>query len=220
MGAPARDRFAGFSGGYYAILDCPRWDGRGDERALLERAERLLAAFPCMLQLRAKEASARALAALARSVLPMARAANVPLCVNDRLDVALAAGADAVHLGQDDVPLADARSIAAGRLIIGVSTHDPRQAAQAEAGGADYVGFGPVFGTATKANPDPTVGADQLRRVVEAARVPIVAIGGVTLDNVAQVVAAGAHAAAVIGAIEGAADPTAAGRAVAAAFTR
>ena len=215
-----RGHFSGFSSGYYAILDCPGWDGRGDEPALLERAARLLAARPCVLQVRAKVASARALAVLARALLPMARAARVPLCVNDRIDVALAVGAEAVHLGQDDVPLAEARAIAAGRLIIGVSTHNPQQAADADAGGADYLGFGPVFGTITKANPDPTVGVDGLRHVVGATRIPVVAIGGVTLANVGQVVAAGASAAAVIGAIEGSGDTTAAGRAFAAAFDR
>jgi len=220
MQGRADSGFAGFSCGYYAILDCPRWDGDGDDPVLLARAARLLAAGPCMLQLRAKQASARALAALARSLLPMARAAHVPLCVNDRLDVALTVGADAVHLGQDDLPLPDARRVAAGRLIIGLSTHDPRQAAQAQADGADYLGFGPVFGTATKVNPDPTVGVDGLRRVADAARVPIVAIGGIDLSNVDQVVAAGASAAAVIGAVEAAADTTAAGRAIATAFGR
>ncbi|HEX2658938.1 MAG TPA: thiamine phosphate synthase [Polyangia bacterium] len=204
--------------GYYAILDCPGWDGPGEDPVLLARVARLLAAKPCMLQLRAKAARAQSLATLARAVLPLARAAGVPLCVNDRLDVALAVGADAVHLGQDDLPLTDARAVAAGRLIIGVSTHNPQQAADAEAGGADYLGFGPVFGTVTKANPDPTVGVDGLRRVASAARVPIVAIGGVTLENVAGVVAAGARAAAVIAAIENAPDPTAAGRAIATAF--
>jgi thiamine-phosphate pyrophosphorylase len=173
-----------------------------------------------MLQLRAKAASARALAVLARAVLPLARAAGVPLCVNDRLDVALAVGADAVHLGQDDLPLVDARRLAAGRLSIGVSTHTPEQAARAEADGADYLGFGPIFATVTKANPDPTVGVDSLRRIAAVARVPIVAIGGVNLDNVAQVAAAGAAAAAVIAAVERAADPTVAGRAVGSAFAR
>src|SRR6185503_15385766 len=113
----------------------PNWNEPGDDPRA--RATRLLAARPCMLQVRAKVASASALAALARVVLPLARAEGVPLCVNDRLDVALAVGADAVHLGQDDLPLADARRIAGGRLLIGVSTHDAGQAARAEAGGAD-----------------------------------------------------------------------------------
>ena len=204
-------------GGYYAILDCPAWNGADPER-VMDRARRMLAARPCMLQIRAKGASAQALAALARAVLPLARDAGIPLCVNDRLDVALAVGADAVHLGQDDLSLDDARRIAAGRLIVGVSTHNDAQAAIAGAAGADYLGFGPVFPTVTKANPDPTVGLEGLRRVAAASRIPVVAIGGIALENVAQVAATGASAAAVIAAIEAAPDPTAAGVAIARAF--
>jgi thiamine-phosphate pyrophosphorylase len=219
--------------GYYAILDIPRddaGDGRGGggpgvgrEQAIaraIERATRLLAARPCMLQIRAKGAGAADLAALARAVLPAARAAGVPLCVNDRLDVALAVGADAVHLGQDDLPLAEARGIARGRLVIGISTHNPEQARAAIAGGADYIGFGPIFATTTKANPDPVVGIEALSGVVgvAAGAVPLVAIGGISLLNVAEVASAGASAAALIRAVEGEADPTGAGRAINEAF--
>ncbi len=219
--------------GYYAIVDVPRRDeadggNPGKSRAdngdwilrVAERATRLLAARPCMLQLRAKSAGAADLAALARAVLPAARAAGVPLCVNDRLDVALAVGADAVHLGQDDLPLGEAREIARGRLLIGISTHNPMQARAAIAGGADYIGFGPIFATTTKANPDPVVGIDGLRQVAVHAAVPVVAIGGITLERVADIAAVGAAAAAVIGAVEMAADPVGAGRAINAAFGR
>ena len=157
-------------------------------------------------------------------LLPLCRAAGVPFCVNDRLDVALAVGADVVHLGQDDLPLADAQRVraAAGRpdMLIGFSTHNPAQAAAAAAAGADYIGFGPVFGTRSKANPDPTVGLDALAEVCRAVAVPVVAIGGITLDAVPAVARAGASAAALIAAIDGAPDPHAAGRAVAAAFAR
>lgn len=220
--------------GYYAILDIPRdeaGDGRGGqglgvgrEQAIAratERATRLLAARPCMLQIRAKGAGAADLAALARAVLPAARAAGVPLCVNDRLDVALAVGADAVHLGQDDLPLAEAREIARGRLVIGISTHNREQARAAIEGGADYIGFGPIFATTTKVNPDPVVGIEGLREVValaETIATAVVAIGGISLQHVAEVALAGASGAALIGAVEGAADPIAAGRAVNAAF--
>ena len=118
------------------------------------------------------------------------RAAGVPFCVNDRLDVALAVGADAVHLGQDDLPLADARADRrrAGSLI-GFSTHNPAQAAAAVAGGADYIGFGPIFDTRSKLRPDPTVGVEGLRAVAAASPIPVVAIGGITLDTVASVAA-------------------------------
>jgi thiamine-phosphate pyrophosphorylase len=211
--------------GFYAILDVPGAEADVDQPAaldpLLARARRLLEARPCMLQVRAKSWGGRALAMLARSVLPAARGAGVPLCVNDRLDVALAVGADAVHLGQDDLPLADARLVAGARLTIGVSTHNPAQARAALAGRADYIGLGPVFTTGTKANPDPVVGVEGLRTVAAMARaagIPVVAIGGITLGRVAALAAAGADSVALIGAIEGAADPGATARAVNAAF--
>jgi len=203
--------------GYYAILDVLPAQAYDGERAAA-RAARLLAGQPTMLQVRAKGAPAATLAALARAILPAARAAGVPLCVNDRLDVALAVGAQAVHLGQDDLPLAEARAIAGGRLLIGVSTHNPAQAAAAIAGGADYIGLGPIFPTTTKANPDPVVGLELLRRVAATAPIPVVAIGGITLDHIPSVAATGASAAALISAIEKAADPAAAARAVNAAF--
>jgi thiamine-phosphate pyrophosphorylase len=207
--------------GFYAILDAPAsW--LDDTEALERRARQLLAAQPCCLQLRAKEASARALAAGARPLLRLCRAAGVPFCINDRLDVALTVGADVVHLGQDDLPLADALRVraATGRpdLIVGFSTHDRAQAIAAAAGGADYIGFGPVFVTGSKANPDPVVGLAQLAEVCRAVSVPVVAIGGIALDAVGAVAAAGASAAALIAAIATASDPTAAGLQIRAAF--
>jgi thiamine-phosphate pyrophosphorylase len=207
--------------GFYAMLDVTA-DGLQDSEGIAARAGQLLGAAPGYLQLRAKGATARAMHAAAQRLLALCRSAGVPFCVNDRLDVALAVGADAVHLGQDDLPLADACRVRAqvGRpdLVIGFSTHSLAQARAAAEGGADYIGFGPVFGTASKANPDPTVGTSQLAEVCRLVRVPVVAIGGVTLDNVAEVARAGATAAAVIAAVASAADPTAAARRVAAAF--
>ncbi|HEV3030498.1 MAG TPA: thiamine phosphate synthase, partial [Polyangia bacterium] len=127
-----------------------------------------------------------------------------------------------VHLGQDDLPLAEARRLRAfakaERMLIGFSTHNRAQALAAADGGADYIGFGPVFATASKANPDPTVGLSALAEVCRAVTVPVVAIGGIGLESVSAVARAGAAAAAVISAIDGAADPTAAGREVARAF--
>ena len=209
--------------GYYAILDATP-DALLNAERLASRARALLAAHPCCLQLRAKGASAAAFLAAARRLQPLCREAGVPFCVNDRLDVALAVGAEVVHLGQDDLPLADARAIraAVGRpeLVIGFSTHNRTQAAAAAAGGADYIGFGPVFGTTTKLDPDPTVGLVALAEVCRTVAVPVVGIGGIEVATAAQVATAGARAAAVISAIERAPDPTAAGRAVAAAFAR
>ena len=207
---------SGRFGGYYAILDL----APGFELAAARvRARALLAAAPCMLQVRAKGSRPAHVLEAARALLPETRAAGVPLCVNDRVDVALLAGADAVHVGQDDLPLAEVRKVAGARLVVGVSTHDAEQVAAAIAGGADYIGYGPVFATGSKQNPDPVVGPSGLRAAVVLAReVPVVAIGGITLDTIAAVAATGAAAAAVIAAVNGAPDPTAAARAVAAAF--
>jgi thiamine-phosphate pyrophosphorylase len=207
--------------GYYAILDVTA-PLLADTAALTARAAQLLAAAPCCLQLRAKHADAGTVARGARLLLPLCRDAGVPFCVNDRMDVALAVDADVVHLGQDDLPLTDALAVRArlGRpeLTIGYSTHNRAQAVAAAGAGADYIAFGPVFGTASKQNPDPTVGLEALAEVCAAVGVPVVAIGGISLDAIAAVAAAGAAAAAVIAAVSNAPDPTAAGRLIAAAF--
>jgi thiamine-phosphate pyrophosphorylase len=208
--------------GYYAILDAAP-ASLEDDGALLDQARRLLAGAPCCLQLRAKEAGARAMLRAARRLVPLCREHRVPFCVNDRLDVAVAAGADVVHLGQDDLPLADALKLRAelGRpdLVVGFSTHNREQALAAAAQGADYLGFGPVFATASKLNPDPVVGLEALAQVCRAVSVPVVAIGGVGLAAVPAVAASGAASVALISAIAGAADPAAAGRQVNAAFS-
>jgi thiamine-phosphate pyrophosphorylase len=211
--------------GYYAILDV-RQQAPGDlqDVALLAHAEELLAAGPCCLQLRAKQLGGASFLALARALGPLCHRAAVPFCVNDRLDVALAAGAqvvDMVHVGQEDLSLADVRRVLAAvnrQLLVGVSTHSLSQALAAEAGGADYIGFGPVFPTGTKDRPDPVVGLVGLRQVTAAVALPVVAIGGITRVAVGAVVAAGAAAAAVIGDIESASSRLAAAREVAGAF--
>lgn len=196
--------------GFYAVLD-------RDDEALARRL--VIDAGARVLQIRLKPrggAPADAedvlrVATWARAICDEARAA---LVVNDRVDVALAAGADGVHLGQTDLPLAEARALAAGRLWIGVSTHDLDQVRAACAGGADYLGFGPVFATHTKANPDPVQGLAGLRAAVQAAgRVPVVAIGGLAPALARDVLATGAAAACAISAVNDAPDAGAAGRA-------
>jgi thiamine-phosphate pyrophosphorylase len=210
--------------GYYAILDVRDDAGGAPAMGLLARAEELLAAGPCCLQLRAKGLGGGAFVALARALAPLCRRAAVPFCVNDRLDVALAAGAqavDMVHVGQDDLALGDVRRVLGAvnrQLLVGVSTHSLAQARAAAAGGADYIGFGPVFPTGTKLRPDPVVGIEGLRQVTAALALPVVAIGGITRAVVAAVVAAGAAAVAVIGDIDTASSPLAAAREVAGAF--
>ena len=204
--------------GYYAVLNL-QGEAPEDPAALLARAGERLAARPACLQLRAKRMHAADLRWTAALLLPACRAASVPLCVNDRLDVALAAGADGVHLGQDDLLLRDALRIRASqRLIVGVSTHDLAQAQAASREGADYISFGPIFATHTKANPEPAVGLAQLREVCAAVSLPVVAIGGITLATVEAVAGTGASAAAVIAAIDDAGDPGAAAKRIAEAF--
>lgn len=204
--------------GLYAILDLNTPDDLRPGR-LRQRAADLLSARPCCLQLRAKRIGGLAVRDAAGAVLTMARAAGVPFCVNDRVDLALLVGADAVHVGQEDLPLGEVRKILGERrMFVGVSTNNVEQARTAVRGGADYIGFGPVFGTRTKENPDPTVGTAALRDVCAAVGIPVVAIGGVARANVAEVVAAGAAAAAVISDIDQADDPRAAAAAVARAF--
>jgi thiamine-phosphate pyrophosphorylase len=205
--------------GYYAILDVK---GTSFEAApMLAHARRLLAAGPCCLQLRAKQLPTGAFSRLAHEARRLCVEAGVPFCINDRLDIALAVDADVIHLGQADLPLADAvriREACGRRFSIAISTHDLAEATAAVAGGADHIGFGPIFPTQSKADADPAVGLAGLREVASHVKVPVVAIGGITLGNAADVAKAGASAAAVIAAVDQAPDPTAAGRAITAAF--
>ncbi|MBK7075115.1 MAG: thiamine phosphate synthase [Myxococcales bacterium] len=212
MTLQVRARLAARIRGFYAILDA---DDEGLAAALVDPAG---CAAP-VLQVRLKHARTSELLAAAQMARRVTRAANALLIVNDRLDVALAADADGVHLGQDDLPLAaaiHALGAARARMLIGVSTHDLAQVAAAVAGGADYLGFGPVFPTATKANPDPVVGVDGLREAcARAGQVPVVAIGGVGVGAAGALHAAGAAAACAISAVNAASDPAAAARALA-----
>ncbi len=192
--------------GFYAVLD-------RDDEAL---ARSLLAAGARILQVRikgARPATAGQVIRAGRMARRLCDEHGAALVINDRLDVALTVGADGVHLGQTDLPLAAARALAGDRLWIGVSTHNPAQVRAACDGGADYLGFGPVFDTSTKRNPDPVQGLAGLRlAVVEAGPVPVVAIGGITPERAAEVYATGAAAICAISAVTGAADVTAAGR--------
>jgi thiamine-phosphate pyrophosphorylase len=153
---------------------------------------------------------------IARMTGQVARSAGVLFVVNDRLDVALAVGADAVHLGQGDLPLADARRILAAQhsdMLVGISTHDADQVRAAVDGGADYLGFGPVYQTTTKVNPDPVRGIDRLAEAVKlAGDTPVVAIGGITPERAAAVAATGVAAACAISSVNNAVDVVAAGR--------
>ena len=142
---------------------------------------------------------------LAHEARQQTSAHNCLLIINDRVDIALLAHADGVHLGQEDLPLAVARKLMGARLI-GISTHDLEQAKAAEKGGADYIGFGPIFGTNTKETGYSARGLVMLQQVRQAVSLPIVAIGGITEENVAQVWQSGADAAAMISDLLGAED--------------
>jgi thiamine-phosphate pyrophosphorylase len=134
------------------------------------------------------------------------------LIVNDRADLALAVGADGLHVGQDDLPARQARALLRPNMILGVSTHDPEQARRAVADGADYVAVGSIFPTTTKPGFQ-LVGPELIRRVRPEVPVPLVGIGGITAENAAAVLGAGADAVAVISALCAAPDPEAATRA-------
>jgi thiamine-phosphate pyrophosphorylase len=185
----------------YAILDPEQTKGRVPETVLLE----LLKSGIEWLQLRVKAMPPRNFLDLACAARRRTRSSSCKLIVNDRVDIALACAADGVHLGQEDLPLQAARKFMGDR-VIGISTHDVEQAKAAEASGADYIGFGPIFGTATKATGYSARGLEMLRRVREAVRIPIVAIGGITEGNVNEVWQTGADSAAIISDLLGADD--------------
>lgn len=187
----------------YAILDPEQIKGRAVEEVLGE----LLHAGVKILQLRAKSLAAKDFLALAKFVRSATESHNCRLIVNDRVDIAMACNADGVHLGQDDLPLHAARRFIANQ-IIGVSTHDIEQAQQAQREGADYIGFGPMFGTQTKDTGYSARGIAMLKEIRAAVAIPIVAIGGINEHNVRQVWQAGADSAAIISDILGAADIT------------
>ncbi|HPT16053.1 MAG TPA: thiamine phosphate synthase [Kiritimatiellia bacterium] len=162
------------------------------------------------VQLREKEISAREFAAAARELLALLRPLGVPLIVNDRIDVALAAGADGVHVGQQDLSVADARRLGPPGWIVGVSAESVADAARAERDGADYVGASPVFATPTKTDHAPPLGLDGLRALRAATKLPLVAIGGLHAGNARETIRAGADGLAVVSAIVAADDPRAA----------
>ncbi|MFO7893619.1 MAG: thiamine phosphate synthase [Longimicrobiales bacterium] len=185
-------------------------------------AEALQAGAPA-IQLRNKDVTAAELFQEALQLLDLTRTFGARLFVNDRIDVALAAGADGVHLGPDDLPIAAARAAAdaTGRadLLIGSSTDDPDTARRLGTAGADYIGCGAVFGTTSKPGlEDERIGPEGLRQVVEAAHVPVVGIGGITSGNVRQVAGTGAAGAAVIRTIMGAENVAATVKELLAAF--
>ncbi|HWN68972.1 MAG TPA: thiamine phosphate synthase [Haliangium sp.] len=216
-----RDRLTGF----YSILD------RNDEQLarLLVRPVDQGGAGSRVLQVRIKPVNRAPIPNIleaARMARGVTARAGALLIINDHIDIAMAVGADGVHLGQDDLPLAEAKALVARwrperQFLIGISTHSGEEIEAAVRGGADYLGFGPIYETATKVAPDPVQGIAGLEEAVRrAGGVPVVAIGGITPARAGAVAAAGAAAACCISAVNDSENPADAGARIAAAFAR
>ena len=178
----------------YAIIDASCFPGSA---GLFFAAEELAAAGTTLLQYRNKQGSARQMLEDARNLKRLV-GTLVRLVMNDRADLALAAGFGGLHVGQDDLSPEASRRIIGPDQWLGVSTHNPGQIAEADKTDADYLAIGPVFATTSKANPDPVLGLEGVRRARELARKPLVAIGGITRNNARSVIEAGADSVAVI----------------------
>lgn len=175
-------------------------DSRACRLPYEEMTGRVLKSRVKWIQLRDKDRSRRAIYEEALRLRAITGENNAVLVINDHADIALAVNADGVHLGQDDLPLKEARRIMGGGKIIGISTHSLAQARDAEEGGADYIGFGPVFFTKTKEAGIP-MGIEMLAEIKKAVGIPVVAIGGINLENLKAVLETGADAVAVASAI-------------------
>ncbi len=195
-------------GGLYAIV------GGADP---VEQARAAIAGGARVVQVRVKDAPAGALLEAARRVVALA-AGRALVIVNDRADLALLSGADGVHLGDEDLPVAEARRLLGPERLVGRTARTLEEARAALAEGADHVGFGPIFATRTKALAVPPRGVEGLAEVVRALGAPVVAIGGIGEGAIAEVARAGAACAAVIDAVFGAGDPAANAARLAAAF--
>jgi thiamine-phosphate pyrophosphorylase len=165
-----------------------------------------------LIQLREKKSTSRDFFVMAKEMAAALLPLGVQFVVNDRADIAAMVGASGVHVGQEDLPVEDARKLCRPPMWVGVSTHNIAQLQQALATSADYIAVGPIFATQTKENPDPVVGLDLIREARKLTRKPLVAIGGITLANAADVYAAGADSIAVIRDLALAKDPAAQAR--------
>lgn len=183
--------------GLYAIIE----NSLRPSLSNTEIAKQVLAGGAKIVQLRGKDLFSKELLEQAREISDITRKAGAVFIVNDRADIALLSDADGVHLGQDDLPVAAARKILGKSRLIGISTHNLEQALKAEQEGADYIGFGPVFDTTTKADAEEAKGIDALAELKRRVSIPVVAIGGITLENLREVINRGADCAAVISAI-------------------
>ncbi len=183
-------------------------------------AERALAGGADVIQLREKAVEGRKLMEHARALRKLTKDSGRLFIVNDRLDIAMASGADGVHLGQEDMALADARALSPSGFLIGATVHDVREAVEAERAGADYLGLSPIFATGSKRDAGESCGLEMLRDVKRAVSIPVVAIGGISLANARSVLEAGADGLAVISAVVGQPDVEAAARSLKAVIGR
>ncbi|MEO8669456.1 MAG: thiamine phosphate synthase [Bauldia sp.] len=185
-------------------------------RGVVETARQAVAGGVTMVQLRDPDAKTRPLVEDARALAAFLKSVGIPFIVNDRVDVALASGADGVHVGQSDMRAEDARRLIGPNRILGLSITEPGQLADPGLAVVDYLGVGPIFATATKADAAPPLDLAGLRDIRAKSRLPIVAIGGISAMNAASVIAAGADGISVVSAIVAATDPGAAARDLAA----
>lgn len=176
-------------------------------RTTLDVVRQAVAGGVTCVQLREKHCSTREFIDQARALQPLLKDKRIPLIINDRLDVALAVGADGIHLGQQDMALADARKIVGRTMVIGISAESLADAIRAEQQGADYIGVSPVFATPTKTDTAEALGLEGIQKIRRAVAIPIVGIGGVNQRSAAAVLGAGADGVAVVSAIVSADDP-------------
>lgn len=179
--------------GLYAIIDSSYLKIGDMEKA----AVKILEGGAKIIQLRAKDFGSNDMLEAAIFLKAAAQKYEALFVINDRIDIAMLSGADGVHLGQDDIPVTEARKLL-GNKIIGISTHDPKEAIEAEAQGADYISFGPIFATKTKKDAQTPRGIEYLKEIRKAVTLPIAAIGGITEDNMKEVLRAGADSVAII----------------------
>lgn len=172
----------------YGILDL----GYVELSKALSVAEQMIDGGVDLIQLRAKGRDLAEISKIAAELHPITQERGVPLIINDHPEIAASIGTEGVHLGQDDLPIAEARTIVGSDCVVGKSTHSLDQAIRAFYEGADYIGFGPIFATPTKPDYVP-VGLNEIQKVHEAVRIPIFCIGGIKLDNLSDVLAAGAR---------------------------
>ncbi len=192
----------------HVLLDCA--GSRGRDICTVARA--VLDGGATVIQLRDKTASTARLLEAGRVLRELTRAHHALLIINDRVDLALALEADGVHLGQDDLPARQARRLLGPERILGLSAGNLAEASSAIAAGADYLGVGPIFGTQSKADAGPSIGTHLLSTLAARHTLPLVAIGGITAENAAIAIQAGATGIAVISAVANAADPLLAAR--------